>query len=317
MIECWDTNSLPSVIPSPEDLPPPPRADEAAWEIMSPSEKRKHKLERARLHTKNAQLRSKRELFLRKVGIAKDLGDQEFWYPHFSDFRGRMYPLPQDLTPQGDDFAKGLLMFSEKRPLGPDGLYWLTIRLANTFGNDKLSFDDRITWANDHAAEIVDSAEAPLDGARFWTMADEPWCFLATAMEWAEATSHRRPDEYVSQLPIPLDGSCNGLQHLSLMGRDDIGARATNCSADPVRHDLYSEVADATGSVDGLGAFLLGTLAPSVRERDTFAGMIAGLIVMTAVWLQAPVAFPWYVVIGSVTTCVVALGSRAVVPSRA
>ena len=38
----------------------------------------------------------------------------------------------------------------------------------------------------------------------------------------------------------------------------------------------------ASGSV--LGAFLLGTLAPSVRERDTFAGMIAGLIVMTAVW---------------------------------
>ncbi len=38
----------------------------------------------------------------------------------------------------------------------------------------------------------------------------------------------------------------------------------------------------ASGAV--LGAFLLGTLAPSVRERDTFAGMIAGLIVMTAVW---------------------------------
>ena len=30
----------------------------------------------------------------------------------------------------------------------------------------------------------------------------------------------------------------------------------------------------ASGAV--LGAFLLGTLAPSVRERDTFAGMIAG-----------------------------------------
>ncbi len=35
----------------------------------------------------------------------------------------------------------------------------------------------------------------------------------------------------------------------------------------------------ASGAV--LGAFLLGTLAPSIRERDTFAGMIAGLMVMT------------------------------------
>ena len=38
----------------------------------------------------------------------------------------------------------------------------------------------------------------------------------------------------------------------------------------------------ASGPV--LGAFLLGTLAPSVRERDAFAGMVAGLIVMTLVW---------------------------------
>ncbi|HWI20943.1 MAG TPA: sodium:solute symporter [Vicinamibacterales bacterium] len=71
----------------------------------------------------------------------------------------------------------------------------------------------------------------------------------------------------------------------------------------------------ASGSV--LGAFLLGTLAPSVRERDTFAGMIAGLIVMTAVWWATPIAFTWYVLIGAVTTCTVAIVSRQVTGSRA
>ena len=71
----------------------------------------------------------------------------------------------------------------------------------------------------------------------------------------------------------------------------------------------------ASGSV--LGAFLLGTLAPSVRERDTFAGMIAGLVVMTAVWWGTTVAFTWYVLIGAVTTCVVALALRAATPPRA
>jgi len=64
----------------------------------------------------------------------------------------------------------------------------------------------------------------------------------------------------------------------------------------------------ASGSV--LGAFLLGTLARSVRERDAFAGMIAGLIVMVAVWWATSIAFTWYVLIGAVTTCVVALLSR-------
>ena len=71
----------------------------------------------------------------------------------------------------------------------------------------------------------------------------------------------------------------------------------------------------ASGAV--LGAFLLGTLAPSIRERDTFTGMIAGLLVMTAVWWTTPIAFTWYVLIGAVTTCVVAFVSRTASPRHA
>ena len=66
----------------------------------------------------------------------------------------------------------------------------------------------------------------------------------------------------------------------------------------------------AAGSI--LGAFLLGTLTPSIRERDVFAGMIAGLIVMIVVWSVAPIAFTWYLIIGSGTTCGVALLAHAV-----
>jgi SSS family solute:Na+ symporter len=71
----------------------------------------------------------------------------------------------------------------------------------------------------------------------------------------------------------------------------------------------------ASGPV--LGAFLLGTLAPSVRERDAFAGMIAGLAVMTALWWSVPIAFSWYVLIGSLTTCAVAFLSRQLSPRTA
>jgi len=65
----------------------------------------------------------------------------------------------------------------------------------------------------------------------------------------------------------------------------------------------------ASGSV--LGAFLLGTLAPSITERQTFAGMLAGLVVMTIVWGWTPVAFTWYVFIGAATTVGVAWLIRA------
>ena len=60
----------------------------------------------------------------------------------------------------------------------------------------------------------------------------------------------------------------------------------------------------ASGSV--LGAFLLGTLAPSIEESPTFIGMLAGLIVMTVVWGWTSISFTWYVFIGSMTTIVCA-----------
>jgi len=71
----------------------------------------------------------------------------------------------------------------------------------------------------------------------------------------------------------------------------------------------------ASGAV--LGAFLLGTLAPKVSERDTFMGMVAGLAVMTAVWWGTSVAFTWYVLIGAVTTCAVAWGFATMMPGPA
>jgi hypothetical protein len=60
----------------------------------------------------------------------------------------------------------------------------------------------------------------------------------------------------------------------------------------------------ASGSV--LGAFLLGTLAPSISEGEAFVGMLAGLLVMTAVWSWTTVAFTWYVFIGAATTAAIA-----------
>lgn len=60
----------------------------------------------------------------------------------------------------------------------------------------------------------------------------------------------------------------------------------------------------ASGAV--LGAFLLGTLMPAVRERDALVGMAAGLATMTVVWAWTPVAFTWYVFIGASTTCLIA-----------
>jgi len=69
------------------------------------------------------------------------------------------------------------------------------------------------------------------------------------------------------------------------------------------------------GSGPVLGAFLLGTLAPSTSERDVFAGMLVGLVLMAVIWWATPIAWTWYVLIGSLSTVVVALASARIRPS--
>jgi solute:Na+ symporter, SSS family len=70
----------------------------------------------------------------------------------------------------------------------------------------------------------------------------------------------------------------------------------------------------ASGAV--LGAFLLGTLKPDVGARATFAGMLAGLVTMSIVWSQTPIAWTWYALIGASVTCVVALLAAPLFDSR-
>jgi len=55
-----------------------------------------------------------------------------------------------------------------------------------------------------------------------------------------------------------------------------------------------------------LGVFLLSALQ---REGSTaaFAGMLSGIAAVTAVWLWTPLAWPWYAVVGSLTTLAVGL----------
>lgn len=55
--------------------------------------------------------------------MAKEFADEErIFFPHSMDFRGRMYPLPPILNHMGGDLSRGLLVFSEGKELGQDGL---------------------------------------------------------------------------------------------------------------------------------------------------------------------------------------------------
>lgn len=246
MTEAWTNGDRVGGLPSPYDDPIPSRISEAEWERLDAKGRSAAKHRRMIVHAANAKAQGQRESLVRKLNIAATMKDRgDLWFPNFFDFRTRAYPMAQDLNPQGDDATKALLEFSHAQPLGPDGMYWLCVKLANCAGQDKLPFDERVNWVAERHGEIMDSAFNPLNGRRFWSSeeVDEPWGFLAAAYEYAQAQSMKDSYAFESRQPVPLDGATNGLQHLSLLGRDRLGAMKTNCSSHPERFDLYSEVA--------------------------------------------------------------------------
>ncbi|KAL5478724.1 RPO41 [Sanghuangporus weigelae] len=197
-----------------------------------------------RWHTIKANCHSHRCSVNYKVEIARAFLADKFYFPHNVDFRGRAYPIPPHLNHIGDDLSRGLLKFAEKKPLGASGLRWLRIHLANLFGFDKGSFEERLQFVQDHMADIYDSAEKPLEGNRWWTKADDPWQCLAACKELHNALESGDPEAYETNLPVHQDGTCNGLQHYAALGGDAMGARQVNLDIADRPADVYSHVAD-------------------------------------------------------------------------
>ena len=72
------------------------------------------------------------------------------YFPYNMDFRGRAYPIPPHLSNVGSDLCRGMLIFAEGKQLGPRGLYWLKVHLANFAGKDKMTFDDRAAFVDEN-----------------------------------------------------------------------------------------------------------------------------------------------------------------------
>ena len=167
--------------------------------------------------------------------------EEQFFFPHSVDFRGRVYPIVPLFQPQASDPVKAVLEFSEGKPLGPTGARWLAIHGANVWGEDKVSFQERIDWVDKNTAMIEACAADPLTNKQ-WCEADKPWGFLAFCFEWADYLE--TGEETISHIPIALDGSCNGLQHFSAMLRDSVGGQAVNLIPSEKPQDIYQAVAD-------------------------------------------------------------------------
>lgn len=240
-------------LPLPKPLPGQRRPDiqdrderreaEAGWIAEHPDEFKAWRREAAKVYGENARRVSLGRSVASTIRIADTFADREFYFPHMLDFRGRMYPIPIYLQPQGNDLARGLLTFAQGRPVGEHGEAWLAIHLANCWGEDKISFEDRIQFARDNWDLWARIYEDPLRNLE-WTQRGDPWQSLAAIMEYVRVSISENPAGEISALPIRVDGTCNGLQHLSAMMRDEVGGASVNLIPSPAPRDIYGEVGE-------------------------------------------------------------------------
>jgi Autographiviridae RNA polymerase len=194
------------------------------------------------VHVSNQKLQGKRVSTAQKIWLGEKFAQEEaIYFPHVLDWRGRIYPVPNLVNPQGDDTGKALLHFAEGKPLGEGGGYWLAVHIANLFGVDKVSLDERVAWVQENSFEICMSAVEPLE-YQFWATADKPYQALAACIEWNGF--QQEGDSFISRLPIAQDGSNNGCQHFGMMMRDVPTGEAVNLIPADKPQDIYQRVAD-------------------------------------------------------------------------
>ena len=200
--------------------------------------------EKNRIEAGNRETGSKRIAFSSSMVIAEEFSEyNEFFFGYNLDFRGRVYSV-SSYSGMGDDFMKSTLRFAKGKALGKTGWTWLAIHLANTGDFGKVSKDTleaRVQWVMDNEHWIMQCVENPQDN-RKWCEADKPLQFMAAAIEWKGFLA--QGDSFVSHLPIALDGSCSGLQHLSMATLCESTAVNVNILPTDKPEDIYQIVAD-------------------------------------------------------------------------
>ena len=196
----------------------------------------------ARVHFENERQQSRRLQAAKVLYLADRFKDEEIFYPHQLDFRSRGYPLPPFLQPQGVSYARASLRFSRKVPITDDnGVSWLATHVANTWGMDKLSYDERVAWVEENERLIRGVASDPYRNME-WADADAPWHFLQAATEWNEFLNHGMG--YPSNLPVSQDATTQGLQIYAKLLLDPVAGLATNVLPRDRPGDVYGDVAD-------------------------------------------------------------------------
>lgn len=110
---------------------------------------------------------------------------------------------------------------------------WIKIAIANTYGNDKSLWVDRLLWVESHTTKEL------------WAMVDdasEPYQ-MRKALHALEDVLAGKPSGYT----LGLDSTASGCQIFAAISGCKVSAKAVNLIGDGIRHDLYTDIGNVLG----------------------------------------------------------------------
>lgn len=179
------------------------------------------------------------------LGVADTFANMSIYFPVRLDQRGRIYCEPLYFNYQSSELAKSLISFTFPGIINRkdyNAIEYLKAYGANCYGHgiDKKSYTKKIEWVDNNIADILDYKNAKL-----LTKAKDKCLFLSFCMEYTRFTEFLEQDsiEFQTYLPIQLDATCNGFQHLALLSTEtkifkELNISKTSKKDDP--KDFYS-----------------------------------------------------------------------------
>ena len=208
------------------------------------------------------QSESKQYAFRAVMSRAEELRGKPFYQYVECDYRGRIYYSEHYMNFQGHDFARGMMLFDKPKRVTEKGKAWLARFTADCFNEsfhiselplwcsapyrdhlesegldtmsvDKFTPEDKVKWTYMNMDKIINNYDL-LD-------CEKPVSYLACCFEWRKY--HANPDHYFSALPIPIDGSNNGWQHLAAISKDSKAGRLVGLIPTDIQEDFYVSTA--------------------------------------------------------------------------
>ena len=219
---------------------------------------------------KEMKRRSKLVEYSFSTSKAKLLLEEDVFYQYMeADYRGRLYYSEPFLNFQGPDITRGMLQFAKGKPMTEDGLFWLAVHTAASYNQsfkkdkipewvtsdykayldeegledisvDKMTLEDRVQWVNENMETIIEAGKEKVISMD----AEKPVSFLACCVEWfLYQCSVDNNTMFMSHLPIPIDGSNNGWQHLGAISKDTHTGELVGLVPVDIQRDFYVQTA--------------------------------------------------------------------------